>query len=55
MPDTEPAAIELQRDPLPLRNRVAVVTGVSRRKGIGYAIARRLAVSGASLFEAKIS
>lgn len=27
-----------------------MVTGVSRRKGIGYAIARRLAASGASLF-----
>jgi 3-oxoacyl-[acyl-carrier protein] reductase len=50
MPHTEPAAIELQRDPLPLRGRIAVVTGVSRRKGIGYAIARRLAASGANLF-----
>lgn len=39
-----------QRDALPLRGRVAVVTGVSRRAGIGYAIARRLAASGASLF-----
>jgi len=36
--------------PLPLRGRVAVVTGVSRRAGIGYAIARRLAGLGASLF-----
>ncbi|MGW4720648.1 SDR family oxidoreductase [Nocardia sp. NPDC004260] len=50
MPDTEPSTTELQRDPLPLRGRVAVVTGVSRRKGIGYAIAHRLAASGASLF-----
>jgi hypothetical protein len=50
MSHTEPAAVELQRDPLPLRGRVAVVTGVSRRKGIGYGIARRLAASGASLF-----
>ncbi|WP_243654856.1 SDR family oxidoreductase [Nocardia alba] len=50
MPHTEPTAVELQRDPLPLRGRVAVITGVSRRKGIGYAIARRLAASGASLF-----
>ncbi len=42
---------DLKRDPLlPLRGRVAVVTGVSRRIGIGYAIARRLAASGASLF-----
>jgi 3-oxoacyl-[acyl-carrier protein] reductase len=38
------------RDPLPLRGRVAVVTGVSRRAGIGYAVARRLAALGASLF-----
>ena len=46
----EPAGAELRRDPLPLRGRVAVVTGVSRRAGIGYAIARRLAALGASLF-----
>ena len=39
----------LRRDPLPLRGRVAVVTGVSRRAGIGYATARRLAAQGASL------
>jgi 3-oxoacyl-[acyl-carrier protein] reductase len=32
-----------------LRGRVALVTGVSRRAGIGYAIARRLAAQGASL------
>jgi 3-oxoacyl-[acyl-carrier protein] reductase len=50
MPHNEPTAVELQRDPLPLHGRVAVVTGVSRRKGIGYAIARRLAASGARLF-----
>ena len=41
---------ELSRDPLPLRGRVALVTGVSRRQGIGYAIARRLAAYGASVF-----
>ena len=41
---------QLRRDPLPLRGRVAVVTGVSRRAGIGYAIARRLAALGASLY-----
>jgi 3-oxoacyl-[acyl-carrier protein] reductase len=35
---------------MPLRGRVALITGVSRRAGIGYAIARRLAASGASLF-----
>jgi 3-oxoacyl-[acyl-carrier protein] reductase len=40
---------QLRRDPLPLRGRVALVTGVSRRAGIGYAIARRLAAQGASL------
>ncbi len=33
----------------PLEGRVAVVTGVSRRIGIGYAIARRLARDGASV------
>jgi 3-oxoacyl-[acyl-carrier protein] reductase len=37
-------------DPLPLLGRVAVVTGVSRRAGIGYAVACRLATLGASLF-----
>jgi 3-oxoacyl-[acyl-carrier protein] reductase len=46
----EPAPDQLRRDPLPLRGRVAVVTGVSRRAGIGYAVARRLAALGASLF-----
>jgi 3-oxoacyl-[acyl-carrier protein] reductase len=40
----------LVRDPLPLRDRVALVTGVSRRAGIGYAVARRLAALGAGLF-----
>lgn len=33
-----------------LQGRVAVVTGVSRRKGIGFAVASRLASAGASLF-----
>jgi len=41
---------QLRRDPLPLHGRVAMVTGVSRRAGIGYAVARRLAALGASLF-----
>jgi 3-oxoacyl-[acyl-carrier protein] reductase len=50
MTSAEPPAIQLRRDPLPLHGRVAVVTGVSRRAGIGYAIARRLAALGASLF-----
>lgn len=36
--------------PLPLRDRVAVVTGASRRAGIGYATARLLAGMGASVF-----
>jgi 3-oxoacyl-[acyl-carrier protein] reductase len=35
---------------LPLRGRVALVTGASRRAGIGHAIARRLATLGASIF-----
>ncbi|GLW91737.1 SDR family oxidoreductase [Actinokineospora globicatena] len=35
---------------LPLTGRVALVTGVSRRAGIGYATAARLAAAGATLF-----
>src|SRR5215472_12465386 len=35
---------------LPLAGRAAVITGVSRRRGIGFAIARRLAAMGANLF-----
>jgi 3-oxoacyl-[acyl-carrier protein] reductase len=34
----------------PLAGRVAIVTGVSRRVGIGLAVARRLAALGAGLF-----
>ncbi|MER7012080.1 SDR family oxidoreductase [Saccharopolyspora sp. NPDC000359] len=41
---------DLSRTPHPLRGRTALVTGVSRRQGIGYAIARRLAAYGASVF-----
>ena len=37
-------------DAHPLEGRVAVVTGVSRRAGIGYAIACRLASLGADVF-----
>jgi 3-oxoacyl-[acyl-carrier protein] reductase len=37
-------------DGLSLRGRVALVTGVSRRTGIGFAIARRLVAAGASVF-----
>ena len=40
----------LAREQLPLRNRNVVVTGVSRRDGIGYATARRLAAYGANVF-----
>ena len=50
MTPAEPRADALRRDPTPLRGRVALVTGVSRRAGIGYAIARRLAALGAGLF-----
>jgi len=35
---------------LPLAGRAALITGVSRRRGIGFAVARRLAAMGASLF-----
>lgn len=37
-------------DSHPLAGRTALVTGVSRRKGIGYAIARELADLGANVF-----
>jgi 3-oxoacyl-[acyl-carrier protein] reductase len=50
MTGDEPGLDQLRRDPLPLRGRTALVTGVSRRAGIGYAVARRLAALGASLF-----
>jgi len=33
-----------------LADRVAVVTGVSRRNGIGFAVAKRLSAAGASIF-----
>jgi 3-oxoacyl-[acyl-carrier protein] reductase len=47
---TYPAVDELHRDPLPLRGRTALVTGASRRAGIGHAVARRLAAYGASVY-----
>ncbi|UOE18829.1 SDR family oxidoreductase [Thermobifida halotolerans] len=50
IPVAHPSTEELARDPLPLRGRVALVTGVSRREGIGFAVARRLAAHGASVF-----
>ncbi len=40
----------LTRDPLPLLGRTILLTGVSRRAGIGYATACRLAAYGASVF-----
>ncbi len=40
----------LTRNPLPLSDKSVVVTGVSRRAGIGYATACRLAAYGASVF-----
>ncbi|MGW0187585.1 SDR family oxidoreductase [Streptomyces sp. NPDC003362] len=46
----QPAPEELRRDPLPLRGRTALVTGASRRGGIGHAVARRLAAYGASVY-----
>lgn len=45
-----PTPGELRRDPLPLRGRTALVTGASRRAGIGHAVARRLAAYGASVY-----
>ncbi|MGA5898819.1 SDR family oxidoreductase [Streptomyces venetus] len=44
-----PTPEELRRAPLPLRGRTALVTGASRRGGIGHAVARRLAAYGASV------
>ncbi|MBP2471398.1 3-oxoacyl-[acyl-carrier protein] reductase [Crossiella equi] len=40
---------DLGRDPFPLRGRVALVTGASRLRGIGYATARRLHAYGADV------
>ncbi|MFC8141958.1 SDR family oxidoreductase [Streptomyces paradoxus] len=45
-----PTPEKLRRDPLPLRGRTALVTGASRRGGIGHAVARRLAAYGASVY-----
>ncbi|MFI6376775.1 SDR family oxidoreductase [Streptomyces sp. NPDC050546] len=45
-----PSPEDLRRDPLPLRGRTALVTGASRRAGIGHAVARRLAAYGASVY-----
>jgi|UPI000426A5B6 3-oxoacyl-[acyl-carrier protein] reductase len=40
----------LARDPLPLRGKHVVVTGVSRRAGLGYTTACGPAASGAGVF-----
>ncbi|SBT89503.1 3-oxoacyl-[acyl-carrier protein] reductase [Streptomyces sp. DI166] len=45
-----PTPEQLRRDPLPLRGRTALVTGASRRGGIGHAVARRLAAHGAGVY-----
>ncbi|MFD7436822.1 SDR family oxidoreductase [Streptomyces sp. NPDC059861] len=45
-----PSPEDLRRDPLPLRGRTALVTGASRRGGIGHAVARRLVAHGASVY-----
>ncbi|MGA4843343.1 SDR family oxidoreductase [Streptomyces sp. G45] len=45
-----PTPAQLRRAPLPLRGRTALVTGASRRAGIGHAVARRLAAYGASVY-----
>ncbi|MEV7861097.1 SDR family oxidoreductase [Streptomyces hirsutus] len=49
-PLPHPAPEALRRDPLPLRGRTALVTGASRRGGIGHAVARRLAAHGAGVY-----
>ncbi|MET8770246.1 SDR family oxidoreductase [Streptomyces sp. NPDC004658] len=46
----QPTLAALRRDPLPLRGRTALVTGASRRAGIGHAVARRLAAYGAGVY-----
>ncbi|UNO43640.1 SDR family oxidoreductase [Streptomyces sp. MST-110588] len=45
-----PVTDSLRRVPHPLLGRTALVTGASRRAGIGYAVARRLAAYGASVY-----
>lgn len=51
-PSPAPAqdGVAVSHGPLPLLGRTALVTGVSRRIGIGHAVARRLAAWGASVF-----
>jgi 3-oxoacyl-[acyl-carrier protein] reductase len=50
MPSVERDPAQLRPQALPLHGKAALVTGVSRRAGIGYATARRLAALGATLF-----
>ncbi|POX40647.1 3-ketoacyl-ACP reductase [Streptomyces sp. Ru73] len=49
-PEPSPPVADLRRAPHPLRGRTALVTGASRRGGIGYAVARRLAAYGADVY-----
>lgn len=48
--NAHPSPAQLRRDPRPLLGRTALVTGASRRGGIGYAVARRLAAYGAGVY-----
>ena len=48
--DVDTLGLSLSLEPLRLDGRNALVTGVSRRAGIGFAIAQRLHESGAALF-----
>ncbi|GAA3665610.1 SDR family oxidoreductase [Microbacterium marinilacus] len=49
MPDHEAVRPASEEASLPLRGRTALVTGVSRPRGIGFAVARRLALLGADV------
>lgn len=40
---------DLSREPYPLKGKTILITGVSRRQGIGYATARQVAAWGASV------
>lgn len=42
--------MSVSRAALPLSGQTALVTGVSRRRGIGFAVARAFARFGASVF-----
>lgn len=47
---TNEPKLQLARDPSPLRGKNVLITGVSRRAGIGYATACRIAAYGANVF-----